>query len=68
MTGNPSGILTLGLGSWGSAGLILTLGFGIGSAVNIGGLVCGTVSASPRVAGTVSSSPRVSGTVSVEEC
>lgn len=32
MNGSPSAILTMGLGSWGSVGLILTLGYGIGAA------------------------------------
>lgn len=30
LTGSPSSVLTLGLGSWGSTGLVLTLGFGAG--------------------------------------
>lgn len=30
LTGSPSSVLTLGLGSWGSTGLLLTLGFGVG--------------------------------------
>lgn len=30
LTGSPSAILTLGLGSWGSPSLMLTLGFGVG--------------------------------------
>jgi hypothetical protein len=30
MNGSPSSVLTMGLGSWGSTGLLLTLGFGTG--------------------------------------
>lgn len=33
MDGSPSAIITLGLGSWSEAGLILTLGYGIGAEV-----------------------------------
>jgi hypothetical protein len=29
MDGSPSAVLTMGLGSWGSSGLLLSLGFGI---------------------------------------
>lgn len=32
MTGSPEAVLTLGFGSWGSAALTLTLGFGVGEA------------------------------------
>lgn len=35
MNGSPSSVLTLGLGSWGSTGLVLTLGLGVGAAPNI---------------------------------
>lgn len=28
MTGSPSSIISLGFGSWGSVGLVLTLGYG----------------------------------------
>jgi hypothetical protein len=30
LAGSPSAILTMGLGSWGSPGLMLTLGYGVG--------------------------------------
>lgn len=29
MNGSPSSVLSVGFGSWGSTGLVLTLGFGI---------------------------------------
>lgn len=31
MEGSPSGIVSLGFGSWGSVGMIVTLGFGTGA-------------------------------------
>ena len=33
MNGSPSSVITMGYGSWGSTGLVLTLGYGIGAAV-----------------------------------
>ena len=30
MNGSPSSVLSLGFGAWGSVGLVVTLGFGIG--------------------------------------
>ena len=33
MNGSPSSVLTLGLGSWGSVGLLITLGYGVSQAV-----------------------------------
>lgn len=33
MNASPSSVLTLGLGSWGSSGLLLTLGLGTGEEV-----------------------------------
>lgn len=35
MNGSPSAIITMGYGSWGSTGLVLTLGYGIGAAAVI---------------------------------
>jgi len=32
MNGSPSAIITMGFGAWGSTGLVLTLGYGIGAA------------------------------------
>jgi hypothetical protein len=32
MDGSPSSVLTFGLGSWGSTGLVVTLGMGVGEA------------------------------------
>jgi len=32
MNGSPSAIITMGYGTWGSTGLVLTLGYGIGAA------------------------------------
>ena len=37
MTGSPSSVLTMGLGSWGSPGLLITLGYGVGQAAAIDG-------------------------------
>ena len=37
MNGSPSSVLTMGLGSWGSPGLLLTLGYGVGQAAAIDG-------------------------------
>lgn len=37
MNGTPSSILTMGLGAWGSPSLIVTLGYGIGAAIEIRG-------------------------------
>lgn len=31
MDGSPSSVLTMGLGSWGSVGLVLTSGLGLGA-------------------------------------
>jgi hypothetical protein len=33
MSGSPSAIISMGFGTWGSPGLVLTLGYGIGAAV-----------------------------------
>ena len=33
MNGTPSSVITLGYGTWGSTGLVLTLGYGIGVAL-----------------------------------
>lgn len=41
MNGSPSAILTMGLGSWGSTGLMLTLGYGSGTSVIVIGPSCG---------------------------
>lgn len=40
MDGSPSSVLSLGFGSWGSSGLVVTLGFGVGesSPVTIEGI------------------------------
>lgn len=35
MNGSPSAIITMGYGAWGSTGLVLTLGYGIGAAAVI---------------------------------
>ena len=35
MNGSPSAIISMGYGSWGSTGLVLTLGYGIGAAAAI---------------------------------
>lgn len=40
--GSPSAILTLGLGSWGSSSLVVTLGYGVGEEAVVGHL-CGDV-------------------------
>lgn len=32
MDGSPSAIITMGLGAWGSVGLVVTLGYGSGDA------------------------------------
>ena len=37
MTGSLSSVLTMGLGSWGSPGLMLTLGYGIAQPAAIDG-------------------------------
>ena len=33
MTGSPSSVISMGYGAWGSTGLVLTLGYGIGAEV-----------------------------------
>lgn len=35
MTGSPSSVISMGYGPWGSTGLVLTLGYGIGAAAVI---------------------------------
>jgi hypothetical protein len=35
MNGSPSSVITMGYGAWGSTGLVLTLGYGIGAAAVI---------------------------------
>ena len=37
MNGTPSSVITMGFGTWGSTGLVLTLGYGIGVAAVVQG-------------------------------
>ena len=46
MTGSPSSVLTMGMGSWGSPGLMVTLGYGIPQAAAVDGRLEYTVSRS----------------------
>lgn len=71
MTSSPSTVISEGFGSWGSVNLLLTDGFGSGSAPppTPGGLVCGVITIRPAVAATaVMISPRATGTAAVEQC
>lgn len=61
MTGSHSSVISAGFGSWGSAGLVLTLGFGNG-VDSSGGLVCASPAVRPRVSATAGVQPRVSAT------
>jgi hypothetical protein len=37
MDGSPSSVISVGFGTWGSTGLVLTLGLGVGEAVAASG-------------------------------
>lgn len=37
MDGSPSAVLSVGFGSWGSVGLVITLGYGTGAAFTLVG-------------------------------
>ena len=60
MTGSPSSVLTMGLGSWGSPGLMLTLGYGITQPAVETGTPAPTWHAAPRpTTGRARSRPEV---------
>lgn len=54
MDGSPSSVISLGFGSWGSSGLTLTLGFGVGGVsatiVGVWSQVIHAFSDQPRIA------------------
>lgn len=66
MTGSIAAILTLGFGSWGSPGLVTTLGYGAATAAVPNPVarltVAGTDRTRPAVAGADATSPTVAGT------
>jgi hypothetical protein len=64
MDGSPSAIVSLGYGPWGSVGLVVTLGFGIGEVVvaDPGGYVRATPGGYARVGATPGGAARVGAT------
>lgn len=75
MNGSPNSVLTLGLGSWGSVGLVVTLGYGIASV--IGPPFCvvasqahvpGSVCAQSHVPGSATEQSHVPGSTSAQSC
>ena len=60
MDGSPSSVVSLGFGSWGSTGLVLTLGLGIGAASLPHPLTCSAIRLTPRLGGSASLTPRLS--------
>lgn len=57
---SPSSVLTLGLGSWGSASLLLTLGYNFGGT---GGKLCFGVTAHPALLGEATSYAALQGKI-----
>ena len=79
MAASPSSVLSLGLGSWSSVNLVVTLGFGSAEVAEVHGKLCirsvsvrpalfGRVSNRPALEGTASSEPALLGKVKVNEC
>lgn len=68
MDGSPSSVISLGYGSWGSAGLVLTLGFGVGAAIDNTGQLCGTLTVRSLVQGTLQINELVQGQIEIGCC
>ena len=49
MNGSPSAIITMGFGTWGSTGLVLTLGYGISAAAVVQAGRCEYTAESQRI-------------------
>lgn len=65
MDGSPSSVISLGYGSWGSAGLVLTLGFGVGAAIDNTGQLCGTLTIRPLFDADLTVQPILDSTLTI---
>ena len=62
---SPSTVITMGLGSFGSSSLLLTLGYGA-SSVTAGDYLCGELIIMPALRGTLDIDPALRGELSAQ--